>query len=491
MSVREDPPIDRLTIGERSQPVADTTEFIVVADRLPITWSAAEGWVRSPGGLVAALEAVASRRKCRWIGYVDTTDHSHRAIAGRQLLWPHGELQPLDVRQETHERALAFANSVLWPMLHGLPQRARSGATWNDLVQYNRLVADTLAGTAGVGQLVWIHDYQLAMVPYFLRRTRPDLPIGLSIHTPFDPALGSLEVADDIRRSLRCADVIGVQTSGDLAAINKFLWSGRPTRATTATVVSPVSIDSARLEADAATPLTQSLIERERRETRDRQLIVGVDRLDFTKAVTERLAAYDRAFSRGILVPDEVRIVQIAQPTRTGLPEYRKLQITTERLAHELAARWSRSDGTSPIEVLVERISRPRVMALLATADVCVVVPHRDGMNLVAKEFSVLNERCGGALLLGERAGVADELAPGSVMVGQVDPAGISDALHRALALEPSRRREMARIRAEVVRAWTSDDWASDFLSRLRTVDVSHRSRRGMTTLQRAIPGTP
>jgi trehalose-6-phosphate synthase len=239
---------------------------------------------------------------------------------------------------------------------------------------------------------------------------------------------------------------------------------------------SPVSVSPSDLDAVLRHPVTASLVQRERRATAVRTLVVGVDRIDYTKGVVERLWAYDVAFSRGWLHPDRTRIVQIAQPTRRTLDEYKILRVETERVAHELASRWRRSDGSSPVEVVIDTVDRRRVLALLSLADVCTITPIRDGMNLVAKEFSILNERHGGVLVMTRGAGAADALGDGAVVVEEVTPAAIAAGLERAVTLPDETRRQWAARRAAAVRAWTASDWADDFLGALGATGVGGAS---------------
>jgi trehalose 6-phosphate synthase len=331
-------------------------------------------------------------------------------------------------------------------------------------VDYNRAVADHVHAVVGAGSLVWVHDYQLFLVPGLLRSRGSAVRIGLSVHTPFD--LSGLDdiAAEAIGESLRACDVVGVQTGADLHALREFVATD------SVGFVSPVSIDVGLVEAIAGETATRALGARELARAHGRTLIVGVDRLDYTKAVVERLSGYDEAFARGILRPDDVQIVQVAQPTRTTIPEYRDLRLYAERLAHSLNARWARSDGTSPVELRTESLDRRHVMGLLAVADVCMVVPHRDGMNLVAKEFSIVNEASGGVLVLGRGAGAHDELGSASVSVEAATPGAIAASLREALSLQAQRRRAMAADRASAVRRWDASRWSDDFLGRLAGV---------------------
>jgi trehalose-6-phosphate synthase len=444
----------------------DDVELVIVANRLPVTWSDHDGWVRAPGGLVTAIDGLARRRELTWVGHAGPT-----APPGLPPEWRHGRLHAVDIEPHLAREAIdGLANSVLWPALHGMTShvRWRSG-WWDSYLEYNRQAAAAVASTIRRDSLVWVHDYQLMLLPALLRDIDPNLAVGVSIHTPFDlVGLQALPAADEFAAGLAGARCIGTQTDADREAVEAFVGTAGPGAPTGAQVfTSPVSIDPATIRSLLDGPIAVALAERERKATAARTLILSLDRLDYTKGILERMQAYDLAFRKGWITPDEVRIVQVTQPTRSALADYRELRIKTERLAHDLTTRWVRSDGSSPFELIIESIDRRRVAALLSLADVCVVTPPRDGMNLVAKEFSILNEAHGGVLVLSRGAGASQTLGPGSIMVDEVEPASIAKALHRAMQVPSWDRMKLARKRADAIRAWTSVDWAEAFVARL------------------------
>jgi trehalose-6-phosphate synthase len=439
----------------------------VVANRLPVTWFASSGWGRAPGGLVTALGSYVRRHPVTWIG----SSASLGDASGSVPTWPYGP-----VRQVPIEPALAAAavngmsNSCLWPALHGMNDRVRWRDGWWDAYRvHNERFSEAVADTAAHGDLVWIHDYHLLLVAGLLAEARPDLVVGLSLHTPFDAvALAELPVASALADALQAPTLVGVQTRADLEQISDFC-ARRPG----STVVSPVSIDPVELTALGRERATHTLTERIRTRLHGRSLLVGIDRIDHTKAILQRLDAIDRAFRHGCLRPDDVEIIQIAQPSRMGLSAYRHLRLGIERRGHDVASNWLRSDGTPALRLVTEGRDRRQVAALLAAADVALVTPMRDGMNLVAKEFSILNEARGGVLVLSEGAGAAAELGAASVLVDGADPTSVAAGIARAATLDEPTRRDMARRRADATRAWTSEHWAADFERRLLAANVS------------------
>jgi trehalose 6-phosphate synthase len=439
----------------------------VVANRLPVTWSPSSGWVRAPGSLVTALESYVRRHPVTWIG----SSASLGDTTGPSPTWPYGPMHRVPIEPDLAERSVnGMSNSCLWPALHGMPDRVRwRDDWWNAYRTHNERFAEVVADTVAHGDLVWIHDYQLLLVAELLADARPDLAVGLSLHTPFDATtLGDLPVASALAEAMLTPTLVGVQTRADLEQLVAFC-ARRPG----GTLVSPVSIDPVELTALGQERATRMLTERIRTRLGDRSLLVGVDRIDHTKAIIQRLDAVDRAFRHGGIRPDDVEIVQIALPSRTGLSTYRELRLRIERRAHDVASNWLRSDGTPALRLITDGRDRRHVAALLAAADVALVTPLRDGMNLVAKEFSILNEGRAGVLVLSEGAGAAGELGAGSVLVDGGDPASIAAGIARAVSMDASTRRTRARRRADATRAWTSEHWAADFERNLLAASVS------------------
>ena len=440
---------------------------VVVANRLPVAWSATAGWERAPGGLVTALEAHARRRTTTWIGSAASLGDT----GATPPAWPHGRLVQVPIEPGLAEFAIGgMSDSCLWPALHGLVERVRWRDDWWEAYRLlNEQFARTIVDDTPAGALVWVHDHQLLLVPQLVVALRPDLTVGLSVHTPFDAAaLAELPVADHLAVALEHPAVIGLQTTADRSQLVEFCPQRRGE-----TIVSPVSIDPDELTALVRDRATTTLVERLRTRLHDRRLIVGIDRIDHTKALTQRLDAIDRAFRRGSIRPDDVEIVQIAQPSRIGLAASRELRLELERRAHEVASHWLRSDGAPALRVVTEGRDRRQVAALLAAADVALVTPARAGMNLVSKEFSICNESRAGVLVLSRGAGAVDELGEASVLVDGADAASVADGIARAVALDAETRRRMARRRADAVRSWTSKDWASDVERRLVAARVS------------------
>lgn len=440
----------------------------IAANRLPVTWSDRHGWSRSPGGLVTALDAVVREQRLGWVG----TAPPAPVHDVRRPRWEHGPLVAVD--SDTARSAVdAVCNEGLWPALHGFHDLVewRPGA-WDDYRQHNRAFAEAIVEHSDPGDVVWIHDYHLFLVPAMVRRLAGDRTIAVSIHTPIDAdAIASLPVVGELVEGLAAADLVGVQTERDATSLRQLFRSMDATSAPSGQVatppvwVSPVSIDPVALTERASSAAATVAGRRLAGRDADTTLIVSIDRLDYTKGVPERLLALDTAFRRGWLDPATTQYVGVVQPTRTTVARYRRFSLDVERLAHELMVTWQRPDGSSPIDLRMESASPEQVAALLSAADVCAVTPLRDGMNLVAKEFSTLAGDVA-VLVLSVGAGAYDELRDWVIEVDGGDVESVADGFRRAVELPLDVRRRWAAARRQRVAIWSASSWSRDVLRR-------------------------
>jgi trehalose 6-phosphate synthase len=453
------------------------TELVIVANRLPVrrvpgaVAGRNRGWEPSPGGLASALVPVARRRGARWIGWSGAVDDDIEGI--------HDGIRFSGVPLGAAEIAgsyTGFSNTTIWPLFHdALRPSVFDDGFWDAYVQVNRRFAARVVAAAPRGATVWVHDYQLMLVPALVSAARPDLGVGFFLHIPFPaPELfRRLPWRRVLLDGLSGASLLGFQDHLSAANADATLrrhHCGRPASGhragTPVTGVFPVGVDVAEIEdrvrsAEAA---------RYRSFWRDRlggatTVLLGVDRLDYTKGIDQRLAAFERLLDRGALDAASTRFVQVCAPSRAEVPGYREVRTRVEAAATRIAARHTTAAG-SPL-VLVDRAVTPaELVALMGLADVMVVTPLRDGMNLVAKEFVAARSDLGGALVLSEFAGAADEL-DAAHLVNPFDVEDIAAALHAALVEPPARRRDRMRVMRAVVCANTSGDWARRFLTAL------------------------
>ncbi|MCY7303805.1 MAG: trehalose-6-phosphate synthase [Thermoleophilia bacterium] len=459
------------------------SDFVVVANRLPVDEEATvEGrrWRASPGGLVTALCPVARAHRGAWVGWggaagpaPDPFDHD-----GIQL-YPVG-LSSADVECFYEGQS----NSTIWPLYHDAVEPPAFDRTWGDAYRtVNARFADAAAGVAARGATVWIHDYQLQLVPAMLRARRPDLRIGFFLHIPFPPIelFMQMPLRAEILRGLLGADLVGFQQK--LAAQNFVRLArhllGLRYRGTTIDVdgrgvragAFPISIDPKEMEQLAATEEIKARARQIRTELGNpKTLILGVDRLDYTKGIELRLGAFRELLEDGTLTVPETTLVQVATPSRERVEHYDMLRTRVEREVGRINGDFSRV-GIPAVHYLHQSYSRPELAALYCAADVMMVTPLRDGMNLVAKEYIAARIDQGGALVLSEFAGAANELRH-AFLCNPHDPDAVKEALLRAIGVGRADGRRRMQIMQRYLRAHDVDRWARSFLEILQAPEA-------------------
>jgi trehalose 6-phosphate synthase len=460
--VRPDPERPRL---EETRRLIPNRPIVVAANRLPVTRTPQHGWTPSPGGLVRALLPLLRVSGGTWVGWTGEADDVPAPFVHDGV-----NLQPILVTaEEVQDYYEGFANDTLWPLYHdALRDSTYSSAHWAAYQTVNQRFADVLADVAPDEAIVWIHDYHLQLVPQMLRDKRPDLVIGFFFHIPFPPVelFMRLPWRTEIAAGLAGCDLVGFQR-----AINATNFGvvcdellGRRTRVGSY----PISIDVAELEAVAAGRATRQRSNRYRTRLGEPEVVLlGVDRLDYTKGISQRLRAYQALLDEGTLDTERCVMVQVATPTREGVEHYQVERREIEQLVSEINGVHGRL-GYPAIHYLYQSLPLDELVALYRTGDVMLVTPLRDGMNLVAKEYVTTRLDGDGVLVLSEFAGAADELTD-AVLVNPHDSGALGEAIVTAVEMNRHERRaRMARLR-EVVRASDVQTWAERFLVDLTT----------------------
>jgi trehalose 6-phosphate synthase len=468
------------------------SDFVVVANRLPVDQErlpdGTTTWKRSPGGLVTALEPLLRRRRGAWVGWPgvpqDASTPDDEPVAQDGL-----ELRPVRLSSDdVAEYYEGFSNATLWPLYHDVIVKPLYHREWWDrYVEVNRRFAEATSRSAADGATVWVQDYQLQLVPKMLREMRPDLTIGFFLHIPFPPVelFMQLPWRTEIIEGLLGADLVGFHLAG--GAQNFLYLSRRLTGANTSrgsvgvrsrfgevelesrTVrvgAFPISIDSADLDAKAR----HRDVRRRAREIRaelgnPRKVLLGVDRLDYTKGIDVRLKAFSELLAEGRAKRDDTVLIQLATPSRERVESYQILRSEIEREVGHINGEYA--EVAHPVVHYLHRpVPRDELIAFFVAADVMLVTPLRDGMNLVAKEYVACRSDLGGALVLSEFTGAAAELRA-AYLVNPHDTEGVKDAIEAALGqtVEEGRRR-MRSLRRQVL-AHDVDRWARSFLDAL------------------------
>ncbi len=472
------------TTGKQPNHQAD---LVIVANRLPVDRVVNDDgsveWRRSPGGLVTAIEPVMRENDGAWIGWSGGADDDIEPFVEDGL-----SLVPVTLSAaEIEEFYEGFSNATLWPLYHDVVAKPEFHREWWDAyVVVNRRFAEKAAAVAAENATVWVHDYQMQLVPAMLRELRPDLRIGFFLHIPFPPAelFQQLPWRRQILEGLLGADVVGFQRPGASQNFVRlvrqrvghkthrdliYLPDGRVVQAG----AFPISIDTPGLDGLARS----EGVEQRAKELREqlgnpRRVLLGVDRLDYTKGIYDRLRAFGELVRDGEISVDDAVFVQVATPSRERVGQYRRLRDEIDRLVGRLNGDLGRI-GQPAIHYMHTSYGRDEMAALFRAADVMVVTPLRDGMNLVAKEYVACRYDDTGALVLSEFAGAADELRQ-AFLVNPYDINGMKAAIVTAMNAD---RKDLAR-RMKAMRKTVAEhdvkDWARRFLEVLDDAKLSH-----------------
>ena len=452
---------------------------LLVSNRLPITVKLEQDKVsvlRSPGGLATGLKGPHERSGGLWIGWPgDISRLSREQVVVLEQQLAEMRLVPLYLTSsELSHYYEGFSNGLLWPLFHYLLDRMKlddRGFDWESYRAINQRFADLVAAHYQPGDLIWVHDYQLCLVPAMLRRRLPRAKIGFFLHIPF-PASEVFRILPHrsaILEGLLGADLIGFHTFSYLrnfstsllrllgieADLDRVAVAGREVRLG----VFPIGVDARAFENLANAPEVQAEVQAIQQGATGRKLILGIDRLDYTKGMPRRLLAIERFLEREPSWRGRMRYVQVAVPSREKITAYEALR----QQVHDLVSRINGTYGTAtdvPVHYLYRAFQERQVAAFYRSADVMLVTPLRDGMNLVAKEFVAARPDCLGSLILSPYTGAARELVS-ALLVNPFDTDSLADAMDEALVMSPDETtRRMSNLR-EVVRANDIYHWGA------------------------------
>lgn len=463
--------------------------LVVVANRLPVDRKTAPDgsteWVTSPGGLVTAMESVMrNAESAAWVGWAGGADED---IDPFDIDTMH--LVPVTLTAEEVEKYYeGFSNDTLWPLYHDVIADPNFHRTWWDVyVEANRKFAKAAAAATAEGGTIWVHDYQLQLVPEMIRSLRPDVTIGWFNHIPFPPfeLFAQLPKRDSVLRGLLGADLLGFQRERDAINFTTCVRQILGYRANEHQIIVPglgleddrtvearcfpISIDVSVYDELTKDPAVLARAKEIREQLGNpKKVVLGVDRLDYTKGIRHRLKAYGELLNDGAIDPHEVTMIQVATPSRERVDAYKQLrdeiELTVGRLNGDFAP-----IGRPAISYMHRTFPRTDMTALYMCADVVLVTSLRDGMNLVAKEYiaSRIDER--GVLVLSEFTGAADELRA-ATLVNPHDIDELKSAILHALAMSEEEQQDNMRSLRRQVFDHDVQRWASDFLESLERV---------------------
>lgn len=464
-----------------------SSELVVAANRLPVHRENAAGrsdrWRISPGGLVTGLSAIMAARDSAWVGWHGLAGSAPDPFRAEGIT-----LVPVDLtvgERDSYYRGMS--NATLWPLYHGALRRPVVDPQWWDpYVRVNQRFARAAAEAAAPGGTVWVHDYHLQLVPALVRSHRRDVNISFFFHTPFPPLelLARLPWCKEFISGVLGADVVGLQTPRDvenfLSICSRLFPSLTLDRGEAANVqvryegrvidigAYPISIDVVDVQRQAGEARSHERAAELRAQLGNpRRVLLGVDRLDYTKGIDARLEALTISLRRGDIDPTQIAFIQIASPSRDDVVGYDAIRERVERQVSNINGEFS-SLGRPVVHYLHQTLSFSDLVPLYLAADVMVVTPHRDGMNLVAKEYAACRLDDSGVLVLSEFAGAAEELRT-ALLCNPFDTEGLAHCLQHALTIDRDDARHRMRAMREVVEANDVYRWANRLLSAGRT----------------------
>ena len=475
-------PTPESAAGAAFQEAGSPKRLLIVSNRLPITVHRRGNELRiekSVGGLATGLRTPHERSGGYWIGWpgdLDKLSNEEVFEVRRQL----HELRAVPVTiQETEARAFYedISNAILWPLVHDrLDHLPLDLSGWEVYERVNARFADVVASHYQPGDLIWVHDYQLMRLPALLRQRLPDARIGFFLHVPFpNPEVFLvLPMRKWLVEGLLGADVIGFHTRRyrghftgvlrrqfglEMDADGHVRHGGRAIQLG----IFPMGVDARDISQRASDrAVSYKVLEH---KAHPGKLLLGIDRLDYSKGMPRRVAAFERLLEKHPELHGHVRLLQLAVPSRGGVEAYRKFRREFERMVSRVNGEYS-TPAWTPIHYLHRSMEDVDLFALYRAADVMLVTPLRDGMNLVAKEFVAARSDEGGVLVLSEFAGAADQLTD-ALIVNPYDVDGVADAIHQALVMDGSERRRRMRALREGVMQQDVHAWAGSFIDAL------------------------
>jgi len=466
--------------------------LIIVSNRLPIICQQNKlgKWNIEPssGGLISAMDPVFRNRGGLWIGWPGTTDVRLSALRSplNKVAKEYGYnfVPVLLDEKEKEDFYQGFSNEIIWPLFHDLQSRCNfKPEYYRSYKKVNKRFAWVVGKNCGKNDFVWVHDYHLMDVAQELRKLKVKSKIGFFLHIPF-PSLDiflKLPWRFQILKSLLEFDLLGFQTARDLrnfiqcvkmmSSCKAEKQEGFPSNVMKIRVSDrevtvgsfPISIDYEAFAKKAATPEILAKAKKLREDLPNRQLIIGVDRLDYTKGLPYKLEAFRNALQRYPRLRQKVTLVQNVVPSREDISEYHDLKTQIEQLVGEINGQYTQS-GWVPIHYIFHHMDRAELLAYYRMAKIALVTPLKDGMNLVAKEYCAANVEEDSVLILSEFAGAASQMQKSALLVNPYDIEEVADKIFQAFTMDPKERHAKMRRLRKNVRENDIFKWAETFL---------------------------
>ncbi|KAJ5981493.1 hypothetical protein N7522_013914 [Penicillium canescens] len=459
-------------------------KLIIASNRLPLSVKPKDGSYEvttSSGGLVTALKGL-SHSDYLWLGWPGVEiNERDRGSVDEALAKENAAAVYLEenLAQNHYNR---FSNGVLWPTLHYQSEVSFDNETWDAYQRVNQIFADRISEEAADGDLIWVHDYHLLLVPRLLRdclrAQNKRCPIGFSLHTPFpaDDFWRGLPVQKQLLDGVLGSDIIGFHTDEYKANFSgacgshlgagvegsNIHYNGRTIRFDKYVV----GIDCGRFADTIAEPEVQTRIQELEAQYKDKTIIIGVDRMDYTKGLPEKMEGFRVFLDEHPELSEKVVLIQIAIPSREDVKKYQELEAEVSKLVGQITGKYATPQST-PLLYIHRSVSFAELTALYSVSDVCLLTSRRDGMNLVASEYVACQEARHGVLVLSEFTGAAAFMKHGSLLFNPSNADGLSNALYEAVTMEEKDRKKMYEELRSFVTTNTSTKWTETFLGDL------------------------
>ncbi len=469
------------------------SKTIIVSNRLPVKCVLEEGQLSmhaSEGGLATGLSAIHGDEGNLWIGWpglvVSTKKEEHLI---EEQLRPGGLVPVFLSEQQIKGFYEGFSNEILWPIFHYISTYSNFETEyWDHYVRVNELFRDQILLHAGAGDTIWIHDYQLLLLPQLLREQLPDTTISFFLHIPFpsQELFRLIPWRNELLSGMLGADLLGFQTYDDvrhfISAASRILGISQRTGRlefegrTVAVDSFPISIDTAHFEALARDPEVLRSKEMIRNSFPGQQIMLSIDRLDYSKGILQRLKAFELFLGRSERFLKSVVLYMVVVPSRDKVSQYESLKKSIDQEVGRINARYGTYDW-QPIVYFYQSFPIRELAAMYGVADVCLVTSMRDGMNLVSKEYVASRIDGTGVLILSELAGASHELVD-ALLINPADTQQVAEAIETALDMSPEEMQERLSALRDVVRRFDVHYWAGSFLEKLKEIKNEQEKRK-------------
>ena len=473
--------------------------LLIVSNRLPVTIEKRKGRLhfrQSVGGLATGLGSFYKSYNSVWLGWcgiaLDSVDKKEKRDIETKLMAEFDCFPIFLSKRDIEKYYYGFCNKTIWPLFHHFTEyTAYDKDLWNSYQRVNNLFSNAIMEIANPDDIIWIHDYHVMLLPKLIRKNLPDATIGYFLHIPFPSfeIFRLLPWRKEILDGLLGGDLIGFHT---FEYVRHFLDSARRLlgyehthgQITVGNRVLkidafPMGIDYERFSSAVHNPEVQEETNKIRKKLGDRKIILSIDRLDYTKGVLQRLEAFDLFLEKNPAYKEKVTLILVAAPSRARVEHYRLLKKQLDELVGKINGKYG-TIGWVPVWYLYHSLPIHKLVPLYMVADVALVTPLRDGMNLIAKEFVATKTDGKGVLILSEMAGAAEELGE-AIIVNPNNKEEMAKALKEALAISGEEQRERNRIMQNRLQRYNVVRWVNDFmdgLSHIKKIQQELQARR-------------